>query len=217
MKLTYNHWKLRQYTKIAETRAAIKQEMKHSQSVKRGRANEIPFGVRALESGVEVDGVWVSRSNTPAGSLPGSPRLSGMIVKQTAASPDPSADRISSASNTSSVEMSQPPLAQPEVNLPSGFPSASYNPFDRPTRKHERPPSSDHQTRGRLTYQPRRSSHLRYSNSLDPEDSEDIQALEGQSMLTNNKGKRPEGMHRPFHSYFQAIANTINHRFSFRR
>jgi len=26
---------------------------------------EIPFGIRALESGVEVEGVWISRSNTP--------------------------------------------------------------------------------------------------------------------------------------------------------
>jgi hypothetical protein len=30
--------------------------------------DEIPFGVRAIESGIEVDGVWISRSNTPVGS-----------------------------------------------------------------------------------------------------------------------------------------------------
>lgn len=29
---------------------------------------EIPFGIRAIESGIEVDGVWISRSNTPAPS-----------------------------------------------------------------------------------------------------------------------------------------------------
>ena len=36
---------------------------------KRGRASQngedVPFGVRALESGVEVKGVWVSRNNSP--------------------------------------------------------------------------------------------------------------------------------------------------------
>lgn len=30
--------------------------------------NDIPFGVRALESGVEVEGIWISRTNTPDGS-----------------------------------------------------------------------------------------------------------------------------------------------------
>ena len=30
--------------------------------------NEIPFGIRAIQSGIEVDGVWISRTNTPAGS-----------------------------------------------------------------------------------------------------------------------------------------------------
>lgn len=39
------------------------------------RHNEIPFGIRALEKGIEVDGVWISRSNlnTP---VPGSPASS---------------------------------------------------------------------------------------------------------------------------------------------
>lgn len=30
---------------------------------------KIPFGIRAIESGIEVDGVWISRSNTPAASI----------------------------------------------------------------------------------------------------------------------------------------------------
>lgn len=30
--------------------------------------DDIPFGIRAIESGIEVDGVWISRSNTPVGS-----------------------------------------------------------------------------------------------------------------------------------------------------
>src|SRR5205823_5426634 len=30
--------------------------------------DEIPFGIRAIQSGIEVDGVWISRTNTPAGS-----------------------------------------------------------------------------------------------------------------------------------------------------
>lgn len=29
---------------------------------------DTPFGIRAIESGIEIDGVWISRSNTPVGS-----------------------------------------------------------------------------------------------------------------------------------------------------
>lgn len=32
------------------------------------RKNDIPFGIRAIESGIEIDGVWISRSNTPVAS-----------------------------------------------------------------------------------------------------------------------------------------------------
>jgi hypothetical protein len=35
--------------------------------------DEIPFGVRALESGAEVAGIWISRGNTPVPSAHGSP------------------------------------------------------------------------------------------------------------------------------------------------
>lgn len=28
----------------------------------------IPFGIRAIESGIEVEGIWISRPNTPAAS-----------------------------------------------------------------------------------------------------------------------------------------------------
>lgn len=30
-----------------------------------GKTDEVPFGIRAIESGLEVDGVWISRNNTP--------------------------------------------------------------------------------------------------------------------------------------------------------
>jgi hypothetical protein len=40
--------------------------------------DEIPFGIRALENGVEVAGVWISRSNTPVPSCQGSPASSAM-------------------------------------------------------------------------------------------------------------------------------------------
>lgn len=200
MKRIQNHWKLRSYIKLETSKAAftqeITQQMRHQPSVRRGRANQIPFGVRALESGIEVDGVWISRPNTPASSLPGSPTLSG--TTQLAVQPESSKGRPSSSSNMSSVEIAQPLHERPEVSRPSGSTAAVRVPLERPARQHQKPPTSDHQPRGRTTYQPRRSSHLRFSNSFDPEDTENLAALEGSPMLTSKQGKRPEGKNDSF-------------------
>lgn len=195
MKRLYNHWMLRSYTKLETSKAAITaeitQQMQHQPSVRRGRANQVPFGVRALESGIEVDGVWISRPNTPTSSLPGSPTLSG--TTQLAAQSESSKGRASSSSNMSIVGRPQPHQQLLEVNPPLGSSSKVRNPLDRPVRQHQQPPTSDHQPRGRTTYQPRRSSHLRFSNLFDPEDPEALAALEGRPMLTERDGKRTEG------------------------
>lgn len=194
MKLTYNKWRLRKYTAVAETKATLRREMQHTASVKRGRSQrqQIPFGVRALESGIEVDGVWISGTNTP-NSMPGSPNIAAM--KSQSAHRDHSPDAPSS-SEMSRIEIPQPVHGYPGINHPAG---PSYNtptPVDRPLpseRQHSKPPSSDHQSHTRPTYQPRRSSHLRFSDSLSPEDSEAFATLEGRSMNADRNGKRPEG------------------------
>lgn len=42
------------------------------------RADEVPFGIRALERGVEVEGVWISRGNTPEPSICNESRASSI-------------------------------------------------------------------------------------------------------------------------------------------
>ncbi|POR33215.1 Uncharacterized protein TPAR_06592 [Tolypocladium paradoxum] len=63
-KLWWTNRRLRKYEIIEEERRARLAEMRHCGIDSLG-TNEIPFGVRALESGIEVEGIWVSRSNTP--------------------------------------------------------------------------------------------------------------------------------------------------------
>jgi len=46
-----------------ESRAGFQDRRRTSMSSRRG--NDIPFGVRAIQSGVEVQGIWVSRPATP--------------------------------------------------------------------------------------------------------------------------------------------------------
>ncbi|RMY00090.1 hypothetical protein D0867_11867, partial [Hortaea werneckii] len=69
IKLGYTRWKLRKYTVLAEQEKkeqSLARQMSQRRSKPYGTSKEeIPFGIRALESGIEVNGVWVSRPNTP--------------------------------------------------------------------------------------------------------------------------------------------------------
>ncbi|PNY24651.1 methyltransferase-like [Tolypocladium capitatum] len=64
VKLWWTNRTIRKHEIIEEERRARLAEMRHCGIDSLG-TNEIPFGVRALESGIEVEGIWVSRSNTP--------------------------------------------------------------------------------------------------------------------------------------------------------
>lgn len=71
-KLQYDNYKIRKYTKVEEVKKVQTPEMLEAQPVEplaqQDTKDDIPFGIRAIESGIEVDGVWISRSNTPVGS-----------------------------------------------------------------------------------------------------------------------------------------------------
>ena len=200
MKLTYNKWRLRKYTAVAETKASLRREMQHTTSVRRGRSQrqQIPFGVRALESGIEVDGIWISASNTPGSSMPGSPKIAAMRPQPGHSEHYPEA--TSSTSEMLRIEVPQPVYGYPGVNASSGPPHKISTSVDRPVsseRQHNKRPFSDYQSQGRPTYQPRRSSHLRFSNSLDPQNSEALSALEGRRTVADAYGKRSEGEQSP--------------------
>ena len=165
--------------------------MQHTESVRQGRAREVPFGIRAIESGIEVDGVWISRSNTPGQSAPGSPALSVSSQQNATLS-----GRPNSTSNIPRLEMPQP--AHHETLSPGPARSSTSSrtlsaSFDRAVSAEiipSRASSSEFSARGRPTYQPRRSSHLRYSNSHVLDNSEALAALEGRQLSIT-----PEGSH----------------------
>ena len=145
-------------------------------STRRKKASEIPFGIRAIESGIEVDGVWISRSNTPVPSAPpspapASPLSSPSIVPRPHPHLKDSPDRSSSASNISRLDIPQPVHGYPGVNLRHSGPSSSS--LNTPSERLK--PASDLPDLTRVqptrpTYQPRHSSQLRYSNSHDYDD-----------------------------------------------
>ncbi|KAL8715262.1 MAG: hypothetical protein Q9220_001220 [cf. Caloplaca sp. 1 TL-2023] len=202
IKLAYTHWRLRQYTALAKTRAAQKEEAIQRQPsvARRKKGNDVPFGIRAIESGIEVDGVWISRSNTPGNSVPASPALSAN--QESTAPPHVTADRTSTISNMSRLEIPQPAHGHIRPNAGrsahSNHSRASGNPFDRPLSSEQsasRASSlySEQTPRGRPTYQPRRASHLRYSNSHMAENAEALASLEGRQLASKTGSKSSQG------------------------
>lgn len=75
----HTRWTLRKYSTVEGRLLDPTPAMLESQAM---NSCEIPFGIRALESGVEVEGVWISRTNTPNPSCPGSP-LSSVAASTT--------------------------------------------------------------------------------------------------------------------------------------
>ena len=165
VKLVYKHWQLRKYTALAAKRKEEAREMQRTHSVKRAKGPEIPFGVRAIESGVEVDGVWISRPNTPVPSSRGSPGVSPVI--------EPQMTRGSLPSQISDSHISQMAMPQPVYSYRRSDGSQSSlgsksldSQFERATSA-ERLPSRNGSPAPRLGHQPRQSSHLRFSNEED--------------------------------------------------
>jgi hypothetical protein len=125
----------------------------------------IPFGIRAIESGIEVDGVWISRNNTPAASIrePSSSSLSayraipqqgsltdvGMTLTNngTETSPIASSSRSRDRSQTLSMDRStsagsigsNPPSSpEPVASASRRYPPHSYQRYEGSSSKHFR-------------------------------------------------------------------------------
>jgi hypothetical protein len=67
VKLWWNTRLMKKQAVLDEEKKARVEEMRRT-GLPLKRTNEIPFGVRALQRGVEVDGIWVSRPVSPNGT-----------------------------------------------------------------------------------------------------------------------------------------------------
>ncbi|OHE91827.1 hypothetical protein CORC01_12901 [Colletotrichum orchidophilum] len=83
------------------------------------KESDIPFGVRAIQSGVEVDGIWISRPGTPAtDSPPNSAKGKGKYVSQGPISP----------ASTNSDPFGSPPSSRGGAIGPQTYrPKSSHN------------------------------------------------------------------------------------------
>ena len=174
--------------------------MTHAESIKRRKGKEVPFGIRAIESGIEVDGVWISRPNTPTQSSPDITASSR--VNEPGSSEDMQRSHRSSSSVNSvpHLEMPQPAHGYSDAipnrsNVISGAPGSrnehGMSAETRPNR--EISPGPDYVKGNRTTYEPRRSSHLKYSDPQMVSERRTLDALEGREPRTNLSSQGSEG------------------------
>lgn len=77
VRLWWTNRKIARLELIDEERRVRLAEMRYCGITARG-ITDIPFGVRAIQSGIEVEGIWISRPNTPGSShAASSPTLVG--------------------------------------------------------------------------------------------------------------------------------------------
>ncbi|KAF2743118.1 hypothetical protein M011DRAFT_497116 [Sporormia fimetaria CBS 119925] len=158
-KLQYDRVHLRKYAKVEKGKQAQTPEMMEAQPISEEEKEDIPFGIRAIESGIEVDGVWISRSNTPVGSS----RSSITDVK------------LSRSHNNSQLEL-------PKAIHGSSSRSSLASSFDRAVSaerlmtNQSRSSSPGHEN---ARTRPPVASSSRYSNTNLSRNSATLQALEG--------------------------------------
>ncbi|KAI8936435.1 hypothetical protein NX059_006842 [Plenodomus lindquistii] len=150
LKVAYNRYRLRKYSKVDKGKQAQTPEMLEAQPVTQVSTEtkeEIPFGIRAIQSGIEVEGVYISRSNTPVGSS------------------------RNSVINSSQLELPKSALlsSRDSSRAPSTFDRAVS--AENPPSYHSRASSPGHASASNST--------PRYSTSNAPRNSVALQTLEG--------------------------------------
>jgi hypothetical protein len=113
-----NKRRLKRFQAIAEQKKARRKRYGQPDITEVGR-NVTPFGIRAIESGIEIEGIWISRSNI------NSPSGSPMITPSAGNGKRP--DNSSSSSLASQIEM--PPPLHIKTHAPSTHSSLSINRF----------------------------------------------------------------------------------------
>ncbi len=143
IKLAYTHWRVRKYTAL-EARQGVQMR----ERVPPDEEQAIPFGIRAIESGIRVDGVWISgrtsavtsAAASPAPSIrserlaPGQLPTSMSEASRVAAPPTTSAPPP--GSRPSSVDLSSMYERRASAEVPVPRPASP-----KPTRQKRPPPS----------------------------------------------------------------------------
>ncbi|KAE8443065.1 hypothetical protein EG329_002388 [Mollisiaceae sp. DMI_Dod_QoI] len=188
-KLLYTNRLVHKQEVVDEEKRMKIQELRSSgQIVESRKSHDIPFGVRAIQSGIQVDGIWISQGSTP---IPSELKLKHLYGSST--------DIVDPLDSSKEIQMSNDMTLEPlRPNSRQGRPQ--FRSSDSRTlildktfeaQDIERPVTAG----TRASYKPRRSSHLRHG-SHGQYDEETLGQLEGTSPVS----KRKVHAHRPRNS-----------------
>ena len=142
--------KIKKHTRIAAEAQAERGEM--TKTVE--QEDQVSFGIRAIERGCAVEGVWNSKATTPLqtppSSKPSSPALKGKNTSK-------KGKRDSSSSNISRLDIAEPALVtsysrEPGVGMPSGSLENSGTTDRTQVAMDSSPVASELQTRNRTAH-----------------------------------------------------------------
>ncbi|KAL9092264.1 MAG: hypothetical protein Q9165_004438 [Trypethelium subeluteriae] len=142
LKLAYSHWRIRKYSKLATEKRQIVPDIAIYPQSGLDHETEIPFGIRAIEQGVEVEGVYISRSNSPA-PTPRASQLSSLWNEPAVAVEFPTSDATHQDSIPAQPSLADSIPALPLLQSSNAAAWASTFSFERSsTPEHLQTPSS---------------------------------------------------------------------------
>jgi hypothetical protein len=167
----------KQESEDEERRIAIEESRRNEQMVETRKSQDIPFGVRAIQSGIQVDGIWISKDGTP---IPASLKLGHMRKSSSkhrgsqSTSPRASIDSSPAAVNSESTRGRTIGRERESRTL---LPDHRSKPIDIQYVRGYRP-----------SYKPRRWSHLRYEGHGETNYNEEtIDRLEGKERVKTRR------------------------------
>lgn len=177
-----------------EKRIRIEELRLSGQLVEPRKNLDVPFGVRAIQSGIQVDGIWISGTNTLVPSI--------QLQRHSSYEP-PSPDSTSNA-HASPDGYNHP--APPKNGQQTFRHSDSAILSSHPSVSDDDTVTSD--TRQRPTYKPTRSSQLRYGTGGEHQyDEETLGHLEGNVHTGRVYTHRPRGARRSEASISASISD----------
>ncbi len=176
--LLVNRLVKRQEVVDEEKRLRIQELRKSGQLIETAKSYDIPFGVRAIQSGIQVDGIWQSHPATPTGKETNYLDLeAGSFDKESVGD----VKRNSKSSVKAAVPLTTKPTSRQDI---------PYSDFKDPSNM-DRPASSVNRT----SYKPQRSSHLRYGShgEYDVETLDHLEGRPGPQPKKKPHAQRPRG------------------------
>lgn len=135
-----------------------------------GKRVDIPFGVRAIQSGIEIDGIWISRPGTPVEIGQSSPSIASSSTLEPENKPKGKEKELPVHLSTTATEVEPTPEQTPQHSPAISF-SERYTPTGVEARGHVRAFSLAAQP----TYRPKGPS--RHSTHVSSYETPDADAL----------------------------------------